>query len=221
MKILRSISTAVLFFLVLAAPAAATPSIHLSVEPTEISAASPNITYHVSGESEVERRYTVSICKGPSGFEPIVLFSDELTATTFDKTFPGMFSGTIGIYTVCAMVTDDNKTPAQAEPVTFQVVAITKAEEAKTKQKEKEANEAQIVKEHQEAEKRQQEVSTFTIAPVPAVVPAPAVAPVAPTKHPVVVPVSKLAKALKQCKKLKNKKKRVKCERAAKSAIRR
>jgi hypothetical protein len=208
MKTIRSISTAVLFFLVLAAPAAAASKI-------EVSASSPNptlgtpITYQVAGEAEVGETYQVNILDGTSSQEcfnqvkrvqgtssvevlrPVqVGRQHESSIESFSQTamIPIEDYGALGTYTVCAMVRlGVLNTGSFAESTTsFTVVAAPAP--------------APVV----------------VPVPAPVVTPPPPVAPATSVVKPVVKPVSKLAKALKLCKKLKKHSKRVACEKYAK-----
>jgi hypothetical protein len=232
MKTLRSISTAVLFFLILAAPAAADSTINLTVSPTESVVGTP-VTYTVSGEAEVTQMYEVRIMQVDSSHpetecvratknsqllrqlevqgkgSPLKPFRYPESG---EETIPVKDYSELGTYTVCAILregrTNCNLNECHAESTTnFTVVAVTKAEEA-AKTAEAQKKEAQ---EKKAKENTNGSGTTPTITP--SLTPPP---PVAPVIKPVVKPVSKLAKALKLCKKQKNKHKRAKCEKLAK-----
>lgn len=207
MKPLSLISTVVLSCLVLAAPAvAAEPvaSIHLTIEPVEISSNSPNLTYTVTGESEPTRKYEVRFCQGPK-VEVAVVFGGDLSSNTFNVPYPSTFTGEPGIYVVCATVTDNNSKPAESS-ASFTVVEHTKEEkaaaEAKAESEAKAAGEARAKAEAEATAKKKAEEEQAKKS---------STSPLTPAQ----VRAAKLTKALKQCKKLKPKSKRVKCEKRA------
>ncbi len=209
MKALRRISTAVLFGLVLAAPAAAD---ELSLTKHSI-LPGESISYTIKVEEHPIIRET-AIAKLMITTDPECLvesdnqdflseqnFSEPTTETSSNGPYT-----VLGTYQVCEYyrvneVGGTNVTPKIIR--TFKVVdAATKEQEERQEAKEAETKKKQ---EEEAAAKRKAEEA----AKAPSLLSPPLVAPATPTVKPVVKPVSKLAKALKQCKKLKNKHKRV------------
>jgi hypothetical protein len=209
MKTLRSISTAVLLCLVLASPAAAAtePTISATVSTPSATLGTP-VSYTVSGAGEPSQTYSVRIVSlathaasecvhGNSNSQLVFQFGGSLGGSSVSlKSFsttneiPSSDYSTIGTYAVCSILQGGAK-DTYSEPVTFAVVAPAPP-----------------------------------VQPTPP--PAPAVTPsVAPLAPPLAAPsvaastsVQKLHAALAKCKKQKNKKKRAKCERAAKKVTR-
>jgi hypothetical protein len=219
MKTLRSISTAVLFCLVLAAPAAANSTINLTVSSASAVLGTP-VTYTVSGEARAGETYEVRImhvglpstkCENATPESALVGHVESIAGegslhpfpTKSEETIPIKDYAEVGSYAMCAVIrgassVENNgfvKSLASFTVVTPPpTVPLVPTPEAPP------------------------------IAPTPVATPGvttpSAVAPVALVKPSVVKPVakrvSKLAKALKLCKKQKNKHKRAKCEKLAK-----
>jgi hypothetical protein len=207
MNTLRSISTAVLLSVALTAPAAAaTPNISVSVTAASPILVGTAVTYRVSGEGEVRGEYSVHImpvsatapaetCYNAGSSTKLVLHSIALGGSMSSLT----------------AFQNEGVIPVEDYPAigTYVVCATIRNETNTT--------------EHLE---------TFSVTEPPSVVqpaanpsPTPSVAPLLPT--PVATPsvvastsAQKLHAALAKCKKQKNKKKRAKCERAAKKVTR-
>ena len=199
---LRRISTAVLFCLVLAAPASAASPIHLSV-PASAYLGSP-VTYQLSGEPEPTRHFRVGFLhtevpgacakalKGESSPATTVA-SGQVLSGKFEEhgSLPTTLYEALGTYYVCAAVQTEEPAPAETY-ASFTVVP---------------------------APPPPPPVVTPPTPPAPVVTPpAPVVTP--PVVHPPLTSAQKLHAALAKCKKQKNKRKRVKCERTARSAAR-
>lgn len=198
---LRSISTAVLSCLVLAAPAsAAESSIHLSLPESAYLGTPVSATVAVSGEAPAHRKYGVAFLHAGTpvancgkaveeGSASVTAVASSTVVSTVEGSvaLPLVNYETLGTYTLCAYVQRNEPTPAEAH-------------------------------------------ASFTVVnppPPPPVVtppapPAPVVTPPAPVVTPPVIhaltSAQKLHAALAKCKKQKNKRKRVKCERTARTA---
>lgn len=203
---LNLVILAVLATLVSAAPASAS-TINLILSSSSPVLGTP-ISYQVSGEAEVGQMYEVRIMQIDSSHPE----SECVRATPYsqllrelevqgkgsplksfnrEETIPIKGYSELGTYAVCALVRDGSRNPYSesfAESTTSFTVVAPPAPPAPA-----------------------------PIASAPAPVPAPIVTPpppVAPATS-VVKPMSKLAKALKLCKKLKKHSKRVACEKLA------
>jgi hypothetical protein len=198
MKTLRSISTAVLLCLVLAAPAAATttPNVSVTLSATSVTlGTSP--TYRVSGEGEARQTFAVRVMSLASYPASECFRSNERSQSVFE--FKGQLGGAgtelhefsesgeisntddnaLGSYVVCARI-QEGIHPAESEPVTFTVIA-----------------------------------PVSTSASTPSVInqttiPAP---PLLPVVSKPTVKVPEPGASSKKCKRLKNHKKRIQCER--------
>jgi hypothetical protein len=191
----------VLVTLVSTAPAAAASTINLTLSSANPVLGTP-ITYHVSGNAEVKETYNVRIMSVDSS-HPESECVRETTHSQLVRTW--QIGGTIASpepinYEAALPITDYSTLG------TYAVCAMVRGG----------SSFAELT-------------TSFTVVtpppppppPAPVVAPAPAPVvkpppPAAPEVVPVVKPVSKLAKALKMCKKLKKHTKRVACEKRAK-----
>jgi hypothetical protein len=203
MKRLSTILLAILVALVFAAPAVA-DSIHLSVSPTSTYLNGPAMTYQVSGETEVGRSYAVRLmrvgwegsnCGHAAQIKSGVYEWHNVREASVGLSPKFEYSGNLSAATefyealgtyVVCAVTVNSEAPAETS-ASFTVVTPPPPPQPPP---------APVV----------------APTPAPVVMPPPPVAPATP----VVKPVSRLAKALKLCKKLKKHSKRVACEKRAK-----
>jgi hypothetical protein len=214
MKTLRSISIAVLLSLAVAAPAAAsTVSVSVSSPNTTLGTA---VSYTISGEAEVTQTYEVRMISTSSANFASACENKSAGVTVYEKEVqvetPGVTTiafahsaelpltdySSLGTYAVCGVVRMGREphvgTPSTSNVATFTVNAPVTPP-----------------------------VVPSSTPPAPAPVPlvAPAVVPATIHIAPVTNSAQKLHTALVKCRKQKNKKKRVKCERAAKTAAHR
>lgn len=205
MKTLRSISTAVLVFLVMAVPAASASTIKVAVSAPNFFLGTP-VTYTVSGEAEVGQTFQVNIVSGSSETEcynqgpasvPVLkpvqvgrLHGSSVEPFNQSAIIPTTDYSALGTYTVCAMIRKGEH--LEESLMTFAIMSEP----------------APVL------------FVPAAVVPSPAPVVTPAVTPHVAT---VVAPTAtqKLHAALVKCKRQKNKHKRLKCERAAKTAAHR
>ncbi len=193
MKTLRCISTVVLSCLFLAAPASAAPSIHLSLP--ESAYLGSAVTATVSGESEATRKYDVRFLHAEVPAAECGKEAESKSTNVYGSTVPasGKFETSVPLPTTLYEALG-----------TYTICATVQT------------NEPANAETH---------ASLTVVTPPPPPPPAPAATPVsgpAATIIPPLAPVSKpltaaqkLHAALAKCKHQKNKRKRVKCERAA------
>lgn len=212
MKTLRSISTAAFIFFTLAVSAASASTISVSLSSTNPTLGTP-ISYTLSGEAKVKETYEVRImhvglpeanCTKANEKESIRLHDPfevfaNATSLTQSETIPIVDYNALGTYAVCAMVRNGpeshySEKGFSADSTTSFTVVAPAVPSASTPVPPVET----------------------PAAPTPAVAPVVAPALVAHVVAP--VPAQKPHTAIAKCKKQKNKKKRVKCERAAKKA---
>jgi hypothetical protein len=221
MKTLRNISTAVLFFLVMAAPAAA-DSISLTEVPTEVSSSSLSVTYKVLEEPEAGYSSTIRLMRvgwtgsncGQVPQESNKVMNWRNVQSTSVRRFslePAFDYEGLGPYVVCAVIAKGYHQAIAESSASFTVVEITKMEMA---EKAEEAAAKAKSESEAAAKKTQEESAHASTAPSSTLTKTP----------PLVQPLTsaqKIHAALVKCKKLKKHSKRVKCERAAKKAARR
>ena len=194
MKTLRSISTAVLLCLALAAPASAA-EVNLSLSPTTTTLGGSPVMATLTGNSQaphnthllaVANTAKSGSCEGYQGRTILEVQEEPSSKVNVTVEIPPADYTVIGTYRVCSFVRAEPSEHSPYESGIFTVLAVPPP-----------------------------------APPAPVITPAPA--PVVTPPAPVVKPLTsaqKLHTALAKCKRQKNKRKRAKCERQARKAAR-